>query len=259
MSEVNHNCLNCHAELAGKYCIECGQKASTHRITFKHFFEHDLLHGFMHIEKGLVYTILQVFRKGGKAALEYLAGKRVRYYNVFYLSLLLLGLDIVLVSYKHQKFPETAAVATGELQGFYEVLASHVKYVILAFIPLMALNSFMFFLKKKHNYLEHMWVAGFCMVGCLTLSVLNNASLLLFSNINTAAENVDFIFNLLTYLFPIYFYYAYVRPQISVGGYTWRIITFMVIFLIEILVLMLLVYYLLNGNLNISGEFYFVV
>ena len=56
MTYTNTHCLNCANELSGKYCSECGQKADTHRITFRNFVSHDLLHGTFHIEKGILFT-----------------------------------------------------------------------------------------------------------------------------------------------------------------------------------------------------------
>ncbi|ESU25140.1 hypothetical protein FEDK69T_01070 [Flavobacterium enshiense DK69] len=53
------NCLNCDTSLSGKFCSNCGQKTDTHRITFKHFIMHDVLHGVWHFES----DILNINRK----------------------------------------------------------------------------------------------------------------------------------------------------------------------------------------------------
>ena len=45
----------------------------------------------------------------GQAALDYISGKRVKYYNVFYLSLLVLAVNILLLHLsKENNFPELA-------------------------------------------------------------------------------------------------------------------------------------------------------
>ena len=88
---TNTNCLNCGKELTDKYCSGCGQKADTHRITFKNFLFHDLLHGNFHIERGILFAAKEALIRPGKAALDYISGKRKRYYNVFYLILLTFG------------------------------------------------------------------------------------------------------------------------------------------------------------------------
>jgi hypothetical protein len=89
---TNNNCLNCGKELMGLYCYGCGQKADTHRISFKNFIFHDLLHGTFHIEKGMFFTAKQALIRPGHAALDYISGKKIRYYNVFYLILITAGL-----------------------------------------------------------------------------------------------------------------------------------------------------------------------
>ena len=87
-------CLNCNTEIENNFCSNCGQKTDTHRITLKHFLMHDLLHGIWHLEKGILFTIKETFMRPGQAALDYITGKRIRYYNVFYLSLLVLALNL---------------------------------------------------------------------------------------------------------------------------------------------------------------------
>src|SRR5690606_35565277 len=91
---TNKNCLNCGKELTDKFCSGCGQKADTHRISFKNFIFHDVLHGTFHIEKGILFTAKQALIRPGKAALDYIAGKRKSYYNVFLLILMVFGLTL---------------------------------------------------------------------------------------------------------------------------------------------------------------------
>lgn len=79
--------MNCSEPVSKKFCPNCGQKTDTHRITFKHFILHDILHGVWHFERGILFTLKEAIIRPGNAALDYISGKRVRYYNVFYLIL----------------------------------------------------------------------------------------------------------------------------------------------------------------------------
>ena len=47
----NTNCLNCDdlLEPGKRFCTQCGQKASAHRITMGHFF-HEVFHAFTHTD-----------------------------------------------------------------------------------------------------------------------------------------------------------------------------------------------------------------
>lgn len=93
---ITTNCLNCEKELTGKFCSGCGQATDTHRITFTNFIFHDVLHGTFHLEKGILFTVWQALIRPGQAALDYISGKRRRYYNVFYLILILFGFILFL-------------------------------------------------------------------------------------------------------------------------------------------------------------------
>ncbi|MBS1571605.1 MAG: DUF3667 domain-containing protein, partial [Bacteroidetes bacterium] len=87
-------CLNCGSKVDNNYCSVCSQKTDTHRLTPKHFFYHDILHGIWHLDKGILFTLKEAVIRPGQASLDYINGKRIRYYNVFYLCLLLLGISI---------------------------------------------------------------------------------------------------------------------------------------------------------------------
>lgn len=67
-------CLNCGKEVSDKYCSGCGQKTDTHRISFKNFIFHDVLHGTFHLERGIFFTAKESLLRPGKAALDYIAG-----------------------------------------------------------------------------------------------------------------------------------------------------------------------------------------
>lgn len=254
MSAHNHECLNCNTSLSGKYCVNCGQKADTHRITAKHFIAHDLLHGMFHIEKGLFYTMLQIFKKRGKTALEYISGQRIKYYNVFYLSLILLGLNILLVVYDHKLHPTSVPQTSGSVGNLYSFMAMNIKFLILGFMPLFALNTFILFGKKKHNYAEHVVAAGFCIVGTLTLALLHNVMDIVLSYDIAVFLILKVGMALLLILSPLFFYYPYARPHYTFLGYTWRILVFYIFFIVEFLTLVLLLNYFLTGSWEVDGQ-----
>src|SRR5690606_27644653 len=91
---IDNNCLNCEKELTDKFCSGCGQKAATHRISFKNFIFHDLLHGTFHIEKGMLFTAKQTLICPGEVAHDYISGKRKRYYNVLLLILITIAFPL---------------------------------------------------------------------------------------------------------------------------------------------------------------------
>lgn len=251
---MSKHCLNCNTSLHGKYCNNCGQKADTHRITAKHFLAHDLLHGMFHIEKGLFYTILQIAKRGGATAKEYIAGKRVSYYNVFYLSLILLGFNILLSVTKHNMHPETELVESGSIGQFFNYLTKNVKIIVLALIPILGFNTWLIFRKLKYNFAEHLVAAGFCLVGCLSFEAFSSFVDLFNPENSEVFVVINFVLVLLMLLIPLFFYYNFARPTITRLGYSWRILVFYFLFAIELIMLLLLLVYLSTGDLNLEGE-----
>lgn len=240
---VNNNCLNCNEELTGNFCAGCGQKADTHRISFKNFIFHDLLHGTFHIEKGILFTAKQSLTRPGQAALDYIAGKRKRYYNVFLLVLLIYGVMLftrhVDEMFTHQSgelIPEKVYLneATQKLD---ELISKKSKLLLLLFVPFAAINSFVLFRRKKLNISEHFIIAGMVLLGVLILSTFAN---LLFQ-VNLFMQLSTMILSLLVAaLIVLYIGLGYINAfgaDYSKPGMAYRIVLFFAFFCLEIVLL----------------------
>lgn len=174
-----HHCLNCDEPISKKFCPNCGQKTDIHRITIKHFIFHDLLHGVWHLEKGILFTLKEAIVRPGNAALDYIGGKRVRYYNVFYLILLLIGLGIIIenmyaiASQKYVSFikPE---IETEAKSAVLDYIGKNVKFFLALAIPVFSLNSYLLFNKKKLYYSEHIIIFGMMYLGIIFLTLVSN-------------------------------------------------------------------------------------
>lgn len=244
----NKNCLNCGKKLTDKYCSSCGQKADTHRITFKNFIFHDVLHGTFHIEKGIIYTAKSALIRPGKAALEYIFGKRKPYYNVFLLILLTIGLMLFLKHYYNEIIIEQGKRIVKDISNLNEgsqkmeyIFAHKSKIVIFIFVPFAALNSFIIFRRKKLNLSEHTIIAAMILLGILLLSTL--AIILfyfdLFINISSSIDfAIQIIVASLIFLYTIYGYFNAFGNDYSKLGFTYRIILFYALIFIELLILL---------------------
>ncbi len=250
------HCLNCNASLSGKFCSNCGQKADTHRITLKHFVQHDLLHGVWHIERGILFTLKEIFTRPGKAATDYISGKRIRYYNIFYLLLLIIGLNLVVVHYAQKLNAGGQIAATGDGIALQRFLEEHAKFIILSIIPLFAFNGWLIFRRLKLNIAEHAIIAGFALLGCATITL--GVNLLKLVQLKTGAGflgNVNVFLLAVMLLFPTWVYYLAARPRFKFGGYLWRIVLFYIIFLIEIIVEFILFILITTSGGNFEGSF----
>lgn len=175
----NYLCLNCEKPTSGNFCNHCGQKTDTHRVTFKHFIFHDLLHGVWHIEKEILFTLKEAITRPGNAALDYIKGKRIRYYNVFYLILLLIGLGVFIeniylssslkyTSYLDNSFKEEEGSVVIDFIGRY------VKFFLALAVPVFALNSYWLFNRKKLFYSEHLIIFGMFYLGIIFFTLIGN-------------------------------------------------------------------------------------
>ena len=247
---MTNRCLNCEKELVDQYCGGCGQKADTHRISFKHFILHNVLHGIFHIEKGILHTAKQALVRPGKAALEYIAGKRKRYYNVFYLILITTGLMIFfrhlyeeLVVGQGRKYIENPIELNEASTIIDNIVSQKSKVIIFLFVPLAALNSFLLFKRKKLNLSEHSIIAGMILLGILLFSLLGNLLwyfdlIVPFSDLFANSISISIIAIILLYI--AYGYTNAFAADYSKIGIISRIILFFALLCFEITLLLLL-------------------
>lgn len=93
-------CKNCNNEFEGRFCNQCGQPAATHELNF-HFLMHDVQHGLFHLDKGVFFTIKELFIRPGYSIHEYLHGKRAQHFKPISLILVLAGILGLLSHYFH--------------------------------------------------------------------------------------------------------------------------------------------------------------
>lgn len=247
MSE-NSTCLNCNEPILNKFCSFCGQKTKTHRINFKNLISHDIIHGVWHFERGILFTIKESIVRPGKAALDYIAGKRIRYYNIFYLILIVVGINIfigsLLIDLDAKYFPDSKVVAfnnsNDKVQNF---LSENAKIMILCLIPLFAVNSFFIFSKKKFNLGEHFIIAGMSFLGVMVISLVGN--LFYFFNYSKHFNFLSFVADYLTpvsiLIYILFSYYSAFSDLYTKKGIALRLLLFVSILFLEIICSILLI------------------
>ncbi|MFD2598893.1 DUF3667 domain-containing protein [Sphingobacterium corticis] len=246
----NKNCLNCGEELINKYCSHCGQKSDTHRITFKNFIFHDVLHGTFHIDKGILFTAKQALIRPGKAALDYISGKRKPYYNVFLLILLTIGLMLFLRHYYSEIMIEQGRAYVKGTRGLNEasqkmdyIFSQKNKIVIFLFVPFAALNSYVLFRRKQLNLSEHTIIAGMILLGILLFSTFGNAIFYLNLFIDFSSTVTDLVSTTIISLIFLYIIYGYFNAfgnNYSRLGFSYRILLFFLLLFAEVIILLLI-------------------
>lgn len=214
---TNTNCLNCGSPLSQSYCATCGQKASTHRYSMKHFIEHDVIHGVWHVDKGIFYTVKELFTRPGHSVREYVQGKRVNYFNFITLIVLILAISSLLAPYVHVKvsdlMPETSKATMNSFESF---AAKYPKIIVLVAIPVYSLFSFIWFRKAGFNYSEHLVLNSYKTATELLIGLSFTILTVFYTNINVLTLIYFGLNGGVGIVYGIWFYYQF----FSKSGYS---------------------------------------
>ncbi|GAA0893352.1 hypothetical protein GCM10009122_30310 [Fulvivirga kasyanovii] len=153
-------CKNCSNSYEGSFCNVCGQSASVRRFNFPYFVKETFFSS-LDIEKGLFYTVSQLFLRPGAAIRAYLEGKRVSLY-VPVKYLLLIGALATYVSIRFDLFlsekpgPVLHILPVDYLAMFLSFAEQYTTVINIIAIPVFALFSWLFFIGSKYNYTENL-------------------------------------------------------------------------------------------------------
>jgi hypothetical protein len=150
------SCQNCNEIITGNFCANCGQKTSIHRYSFKHFIKHDLIHGIWSIDKGIIFTIKELFTRPGHSIRDFINGKRVGYFSFVTLLVIILGVSHFIGEYSHVKLSDLMPESSKESMNVIEEFTNeNPKLALLLTIPFYSVFSFLWFRKSKLNLTEH--------------------------------------------------------------------------------------------------------
>lgn len=166
-------CKNCNRIFEGNFCNFCGQSASTHQIN-KYFLLHDLQYGFFSFDKGILFTIKELFTRPGLAIKDFLEGKRVRYFKPISFLLLLVGIYSFIFLYFNIDVTRLSAYKDTEDFSYKitEWLTNHFAFVSLIIIPITALSTFLAFRKKGYNYIEHIVINSYLSALSIMIAII---------------------------------------------------------------------------------------
>lgn len=255
MEGHKHECLNCGAALISNYCHDCGQKSDTHRITLSHLVKHDLVHGLWHFDKGLLYTLKESFLHPGHMAMDYISGKRIKYYNVFYLILIVIGINALTVHYfkayhdiKEVAGPTGLVMKEDSVDITYFV-SHYFKLMLFLLIPFFALSGLVSFYRLKLNFAEHFIIAGSLLLASAIWAFI--AIVCIYSFYNIESKVVEYaILGIITIacLQPVRVYYQATRRIYTNGGFAWRVLLWYVSLFILLLIVVLSIALLSGKN-----------
>ena len=183
---MNIICKNCGNQYQGNYCNICGQSAETDVLCFRLFW-HELQHGFFYLERGIFYTVKQLFTRPGHAIREYVEGKRVRHLRPISLVILLATIYGVMYHFSNinliaENDSSLSSEELGILVKMNEWVGTHFAWVTLLSIPFFSLASYLAFKKQDFNYFEHLVLNAFLAGQRLVVGIITFPVLLLFED-----------------------------------------------------------------------------
>lgn len=148
-------CKNCHHVFIGHYCNNCGQPAETHKIN-AHFLWHDIQHGLLHFDKGILYTFKQLFTRPGNSVRDFIEGKRVKHFKPLSLVVVLATLYGALYHFFGVRL--ISADTTDSRIDYLEInewVAHHFSWITIAIIPIFTLGTYICFRNQGYNFFEY--------------------------------------------------------------------------------------------------------
>ena len=166
MITVSENsCRNCNQNIVQNFCSNCGQKRYK-RIDRSYIWE-EIQYTTIHTNKGFLYSIKNILKNPGKAARGFVDGNRINYYKPIGLAFILSGIS-AFISFKIIGFGavlKANAISQNPNISFIDDLtlfqANYSAFIMLSFIPILALCSKIVFRKWGHNYYEHVVMNAF--------------------------------------------------------------------------------------------------
>ncbi|HEU5290456.1 MAG TPA: DUF3667 domain-containing protein [Cyclobacteriaceae bacterium] len=101
-------CKNCNNEFVGNYCNECGQKVMD-RLTIKSLWRL-IVDDVFEIDKGLLYTVKQLWISPGKTALDFIHGRTKKYYSPLKYLIFWTAIYFILISLLDFKDHESKSI-----------------------------------------------------------------------------------------------------------------------------------------------------
>jgi len=208
------NCKNCNTKIEQIFCPICGQKTNTKRYVVKSALFVDAFQNLFEVNKGLVYTIKELFSRPGNSIREYIQGKRIRHRNYIELLLIVIAFSYFLEQYASIN---SANLVTSEsiyegtnslMRSFVEFSNENPKLYMLLMIPLNALFSFIWFQRSKQNYIEHLILNTYKSSAEVIITILFIIITILYSDI-AVLKIILGLFSTLVMAYSVWFYYQY--------------------------------------------------
>lgn len=264
---MTSSCANCDFLLntEHQFCSHCGQKAHLHRLSW-HDVTHDAIHYFTHADKGIFHLLIQLIKKTGTVAREFVGGKRKKYFPPFNFFLIVAAIYVFLFTLStwpsvttdvFKDHPEVSRISDPVQQAktiaIYEragkarvFMNKHSNGIAMLALPLIAGIFWLFYRKAGYNYVEHL-VANMYMTGFVLLChVLLFLPVGLILNLRNSNINL-FCFFIFQIVYCSIFYFHFINRKTGAGKLKAFLVSFFGIFFWAMLTGSLIRIYITSG------------
>lgn len=174
---MENTCQNCGNAITVNFCANCGQKKFK-RIDRKYLID-EMQYSLIHMNKGFFYSVKKILRDPGQTAKEFIDGDRVNHYKPLLLAFVLSGisamisLKIVGVSDVMEQFYAQKKMNISIMHDYMSVVNSYSSFMMLLFIPLVSILTYLIFRNWGTNYYEHIimnaYIQCFYTISCILI------------------------------------------------------------------------------------------
>lgn len=177
--------------------------------------------------------------------MDYISGKRIKYYNLFSLLLILFGFNVLALHFYLDLNPDEIPEDSSTIIDFF---SKYSKTILFVLIPILALNAWFIFKRIKLNLAEHVIIASVSLSGILALLLLDDV-ISIIGIYDPLSKIINILDKILVYsllLFPAFTYFNAFKNSYSKSGLLWRLLVFYILLGIEICAIVLVLFKILN-------------
>ncbi len=263
-------CKNCRNLISPgqKFCVSCGQKSDTPRITVKYLVQ-DFLRIILHGERGIGNLLVGLASRPGRVVTEYVEGKRKKYFNPFSFLAVCIAIMVLIngwlstnveipvpnqriaVRMPDEKTKGLYLLTVKRMADAENFFNKNVKFGTLITAPFYAFFLWLFFKRRGRNIAE-IAVTYILLTSFNTLLFTAITSPLLYFFAGTAAHNYIYWTGIVLEAF----YYAWGLKTFfgyrTAGGYFRLVLAIWLIGLIGLVFVIILLYiYVYHGGASV--------
>ncbi len=175
-------CVNCHEEVLGNYCQNCGQKLNVAKLTWRSLLN-DLQQRMFGFDSRVWNTVKDMTIRPERVVNAFRSGVRVAYVGPVSYYFLLLTVFVLLLSFLNIDMVEYTAVTTDSLSSsdpqqsasqsaFQKTAFSNFRLISFVMIPWFIVATYLLFYKSKLNIIEMSVFTFYTQAQPMLLSIL---------------------------------------------------------------------------------------